>query len=315
MIRAGSRLERILHQGTFAVTAEVVPPRSADGSTVTAQARALVGYADAVNVTDNPTGAAHMSPVAGSHLVAAAGLEPVLQLTTRDRNRLGLTGDLLGGWALGARNVLCLTGDPPGGDDRGDTRSVFDLTVLELIGLAARLRDEGRLLSGAEVDPAPRYFIGAADLPLARPYDPNRLEQKADAGADFVQTQIVLDVDAFGEWAESIRPRGIFERMFLLVGVAPPRSAKTARFMRDHLPGVVVPDSLIAELEAAGPRAEEVGVRLTVDILAKLRAIPGVAGVHVMGLGQEDPVRKVIEGAGLHPRPAFLPQQADRSGQ
>ena len=312
MIRSGSRLERILHQGTFAVTAEVVPPRSADGATVTAQARALVGYADAVNVTDNPTGAAHMSPVAGSALVAEAGLEPVLQLTTRDRNRLGLTGDLLGGWALGARNVLCLTGDPPAGGDHREARAVFDVTVLELIGLAARLRDSGTLLTGASIDPAPRYFIGAADLPLATHYDPTRLEQKANAGADFVQTQIVLDVDAFGSWAESIRPRGIFERMFLLAGVAPPRSAKTARFMRDHLPGVVVPDALVAELEEAGPEAEDVGVRLTVDIVSKLRTIPGVAGVHVMGLGQEDPVRKVIEVAGLHPRPAFLPQQADR---
>jgi len=314
VISSGSRLERILHQGTFAVTAEVVPPRSADGAAVTAQARALVGYADAVNVTDNPTGAAHMSPVAGSALVAEAGLEPVLQLTTRDRNRLGLTGDLLGGWALGARNVLCLTGDPPAGGegDRPEARAVFDVSVLELIALAARLRDAGILLSGAAVDPAPRYFIGAADLPLATPYDPSRLEQKADAGADFVQTQIVLDVDAFGEWAESIRPRGIFERMFMLVGVAPPRTAKTAQFMRDHLPGVVVPDRLIRELEEAGSDAEEVGVRLTVDIVDRLRAIPGVAGVHVMGLGQEEPVRKVIEGAGLYPRPAFLPQPADR---
>jgi 5,10-methylenetetrahydrofolate reductase len=312
VIRSGSRLERILHQGTFAVTAEVVPPRSADGAAVTAQARALVGYADAVNVTDNPTGAAHMSPVAGSALVSAAGLEPVLQLTTRDRNRLGLTGDLLGAWALGARNVLCLTGDPPAGGDHRDARAVFDLSVIDLIGLAARLRDQGRMLTGADVEPAPHYFIGAADLPLATPYDPSRLERKADAGADFVQTQIVLDVDAFGEWAESIRPRGIFERMFLLAGVAPPRSAKTALFMREHLPGVVVPDGLIQELEEAGPDAEEVGVHLTVDIVAKLRAIPGVAGVHVMGLGREDPVRKVIDGAGLLPRPAFLPEQTDR---
>ncbi len=320
MIRAGSRLERILHHGTFAVTAEVVPPRSADGATVTAQARALVGYADAVNVTDNPTGAAHMSPVAGCALVAEAGLEPVLQLTTRDRNRLGLTGDLLGGWALGARNVLCLTGDPPAGGNHHDARGVFDIGVLELIGLAARLRDEGRLLTDAVVDPAPSFFVGAADLPLARPYDPSRLEQKAAAGADFVQTQIVLDVDAFGEWAESLRPRGIFERMFVLAGVAPPRSAKTALFMREHLPGVVVPDAVIRELEDAGPDAEDVGVRLTVEVsltvevVAKLRAIPGVAGVHVMGLGQEEPVRRVIQDAGLLPRPTVLPPVPSRQG-
>lgn len=303
MIRSESRLERILHAGLFCVTAEAVPPRSADPGAVTEQARALVGYADAVNVTDNPASSAHMSAVAGAALVAAAGLEPVLQLTCRDRNRLGLTGDLLGGWALGARNVLCLTGDPPSIGDHPDAREVFDLTVLELIGLVARLREKGELLSGERIDPAPRYFIGVADLPLANPYDPTRLEAKADAGADFVQTQIVYDVDALGEWAEGMRDRGIFERMFVIAGVAPPRGPRSARYMRDHLPGVVVPDGVIRALEEAGPDATEVGVRLTVEIVARLKGIPGVAGVHVMGLGKEDPVRRVVEGAGLLPRP------------
>jgi len=303
VIRSESRLERVLHHGTFAVTAEVVPPRSADPRAVTAQARALVGYVDAANVTDNPTGAVHMSSVAGVAMVTGTGLEPVLQLTTRDRNRLGLTSDLLGGWALGARNVLCLTGDPTALGDHPDARPVFDISVIDLIRLVASLRDEGRPLSGERIDPAPRYFIGAADVPLAPGYDPARLEEKADAGADFVQTQIVYDVDAFGEWAEAVRPRGIFERMFVLAGVAPPRGPRSARFMREHLPGVVVPDRVIEELDRAGPDAAETGVRLTVDVVAKLETIRGVAGVHVMGLGKEESVRRVIEGAGLLPRP------------
>jgi methylenetetrahydrofolate reductase (NADPH) len=303
--RSESRLERILHAGTFAVTAEVVPPRSADGAVVTEQARALVGYADAVNVTDNPTGAVHMTPVAGSAMVAEAGLEPVLQLTCRDRNRLGLTSDLLGGWALGARNVLCLSGDPTSLGDHPEARGVFDLDVLTLIRLVATLRSEGRSLAGHELTPAPKYFIGVADLPLATRYDPARLEQKADAGADFVQTQIVYDVDAFGEWAEAIRARGLFERMFVLPGVAPPRSPRSALFMREHLPGVVVPDEVVERLEQAGPDgAADVGVELTVDVVRRLRGIDGVAGVHVMGLGQEESVRGVIAGAGLLPRPA-----------
>ena len=303
-IRSGSRLERLLHDGTFCVTAEVVPPRSADPAPVVAQAAALLGYADAANVTDNPTAAVHMSPVAGAALVAGVGVEPTVQLTCRDRNRLGLTSDLLGAWAVGARNVLCLTGDPAGLGDHPGAKEVFDLTVLDLIRLAVRLRDEGRLLSGQVVEPRPRFFVGVAELPLADPYDPSRLEQKAEAGADFVQTQIVYDVDAFGEWVERVRPRGIAERMFVLAGVAPPRGPKTLRFMREHLPGVVVSDALVERLEAAGPDAEGEGVRATVEIVERLRAIPEIRGVHVMGIGREEGVVRVIRDAGLLPRPA-----------
>ena len=303
-LRSESRLERLLHSGTFAVTAEVVPPRSADPEAVRVQARGLVGYADAVNVTDNPTSSAHMSSQAGSALVVAAGLEPVIQLTCRDRNRIGLTSDLLGSWALGARNVLCLTGDPPSVGDHPEAKEVFDLTVLELIRLAAGLRAEGRLLSGAVIDPPPRFFIGVADVPLADGYSFDRLEQKADAGADFVQTQIVFDVEAFESWADQARARGILERMFVLAGVAVLRGPRSARYMEDHLPGVLVPDRIMRHLLDAGPDAEAEGVRLSVEVVARLKAIQGIAGIHVMGLGRMDPVRRVIQAAGLLPRPA-----------
>lgn len=306
MTASGGRLERVLRGGHFCVTAEVVPPRSADGSAVTEQARALVGYADAVNVTDNPTAHAHMSPLAGVSLVAAAGLEPTLQINSRDRNRLGVTSDLLGGWALGARNLLCLTGDPVSVGDHPDAKPVFDLTILDLIGLAVSLRDEGRMLSGATIEAPPRYFIGVADLPLSEGYDPARLEGKLDAGADFVQTQIVYDVPALAEWADRVRGRGIFDRASVLVGVAPLRSAKAARHMNENVPGVVVPESLIEALEEAGPDSEHEGVRSAVEIVNGLRAIHGIAGVHVMGLGREDAVRRVIEGAGLAPRPTAV---------
>ena len=306
MIRSESRLERIVHDGHFAVTAEVVPPRSGDGRAVTAQARALVGYADAVNVTDNPTGAAHMSSLAGAAFVRAAGLEPVVQLTCRDRNRLGLISDLLGAWGLGARNALCLTGDPTSSGDHPEAKAVYDIDVLDLIRLVVKLRDEGRTLTGHSLDPAPRFFIGVADLPLAPNYDVTRLERKADAGADFVQTQIVFDVDAFGEWAETIGSRGLFERMFILAGVAPLRGASSARYIREHLPGVLVPDGIVEQLDAAGPEASQVGVDLTVDVVNRLRKVPGLAGVHVMGLGNEEPVRRVIDRAGLLPRPTIV---------
>ena len=298
------RLESVLRSArNFAVTTEVVPPRSADPSSLVDQARALVGYADAVNVTDNPTARVHMSPLAGAAVVARAGLEPTLQLTVRDRNRLALAADLLGGWALGARNLLCLTGDPLSVGDHPEAAAVNDLGVTDLVRLAVGLRTDGRLGSGAEIADPPRYLVGVADSPFAERYDPGRLESKLDAGARFVMTQIVYDVDALAGWVEIVRTRGIAERASILVGVAPIRSAKQARYLDDHLPGVTVPPSMIAELEAAGPDAAALGAEQCVEIVRRLRDLPGVSGVHVMGLGREEAVRHVIERAGLLPRP------------
>jgi methylenetetrahydrofolate reductase (NADH) len=297
-------LETIIGSGRFAVTSEVVPPRSADPRSVFLQARDLVGYADAVNVTDNPTATAHMSPIAGVAAVARAGLEPTLQLTVRDRNRLALTADLLGGWSLGARNVLCLTGDPLSVGDHPDATPVVDLAVTDLVRLAAQLRAEGRLLSGAVIEDPPRFCIGVADSPLAPNYDPGRLEAKIDAGAAFVMTQITYDLDALVAWSEIVRARGILERAAVLVGVAPIRSAEQARYLIEHLPGVTVPPEMVVLLEQAGPGAEAMGVADCVRIVARLREIPGIAGVHVMGLGREEVVRHVIEAADLLPRPA-----------
>jgi 5,10-methylenetetrahydrofolate reductase len=297
------RLEAIARSGRFAVTSEVVPPRSADPRTVFLQARDLVGYADAVNVTDNPTATAHMSPLGGVAAVARAGLEPTLQLTVRDRNRLALTADLLGAWALGARNVLCLTGDPLSVGDHPDATAVVDLAVTDLVRLAAQLRAEGRLLSGAVIEEPPRFYVGVADSPLAPSYDAGRLEAKIDAGASFVMTQITYDLDALMSWSEIVRTRGILERAAVLVGVAPIRSAEQARYLSEHLPGVTVPPELMARLEQAGPDAEALGVADCVRIVDGLRETPGIAGVHVMGLGREAVVRRVIEEAGLLPRP------------
>ena len=297
------RLEAIARSGRFAVSSEVVPPRSADLRTVSLQARDLVGYADAVNVTDNPTATAHMSPVAGVAAVARAGLEPTLQLTVRDRNRLALTAELLGAWALGARNVLCLTGDPLSVGDHPDATAVVDLAVTDLVRLAAQLRSEGRLLSGAVIQEPPRFYLGVADSPLAPNYDPGRLEAKIEAGAAFVMTQITYDLDALMAWSEIVRARGILERAAVLVGVAPIRSAQQARYLIDHLPGVSVPSEMVTLLEQAGPDAEALGVADCVRIVDRLREVPGIAGIHVMGLGREAVVRRVIEEAGLLPRP------------
>lgn len=300
----GGRLGALLETGTFVVSGEIVPPRGTDGDVVRAQARGLVGYVDAANVTDNPTASAHMSPQAGVALVAGAGIEPTLQMTVRDRNRLALTADLLGAWTLGARNLLCLSGDPIHLGDHPDAPAVGDLDVPGLVGLARLLRDEGRTLGGTEVADPPRYLIGVADLPLADPYDPARLDAKLDAGADLIWTQITYDVEALAAWAEVIRARGVFQRARVLVGLAPLRSAKGARYMDEKLPGVQVPAAMIEALDAAGPdAAAAVGTQLTIEVVRGIQEIDGVSGVHLMGMGNEDVVRRVVEGAGLSPRP------------
>jgi methylenetetrahydrofolate reductase (NADPH) len=298
-----SRLGRILHRGDFAVTTEIVPPRSAGARELEAHGRALVGYADGVNVTDNPRASVHMSAVAGAAVLSRLAIEPILQMTVRDRNRLALTSDLLGAWSLGARAVLCLSGDPLSVGDHPDAAPVHDLTVLELVRLAAGLRDDGRPIAGEPVDDPPRYLVGVADAPLASPYDPGRLEAKLDAGAEFVQTQIAYDLEALQAWADAVRARGILERAGVIVGVTPLRSARTARFMNENLFGVTVPPGVISALEDAGPDAEAVGVEMAIALIRGLRAIPGVAGVHLMGMGRDEVVRRVVEGAGLFPRP------------
>ena len=299
----GGRLAALLARGEFVVTGEIVPPRGANPDAVAEHARALVGYVDAVNVTDNPTASPHMSPLAGARFVAEAGIEPTVQLVARDRNRLALTGDLLGAWALGARNVLALGGDPPSVGDHPDAAAVFDLSANEVVSLARRLREEGTTLAGAEVVDPPRYLIGVADAPLADPYDPGKLEAKLDAGADFVMTQIAYDVERLAAWADAMRILGVLDRAKVIVGVAPLRSAKQARFMDEKLFGVSVPPALIEALDTAGGDAERVGAGLTTELVRAIRQIRGVAGVHLMGMGNDAVVRQVVESAGLFPRP------------
>jgi methylenetetrahydrofolate reductase (NADH) len=297
------RLAALFAKGSFAVTGEIVPPKGASPVPVAEHARGLVGYVDAVNLTDNPVASAHMSPLAGVRFVAEAGIEPTVQLTVRDRNRLGLTADLLGAWALGARNVFCLSGDPVRVGDHPDATVVGDLTVNDVIALARRMRDEGTTLSGAELSDPPRYLIGVADVPLADPYDPARLVSKLDAGADFVTTQIVYDAERLAAWADRMRAEGLFGRAKVLIGVTPLRSAKQARFMDEKLPGVHVPAPMVEALEAAGDEASSVGMDLTATLVEEIRRIPDVAGIHVMAMGHDDVSRELVERTGLFPRP------------
>jgi methylenetetrahydrofolate reductase (NADPH) len=300
--RPGGHLAALLEGGTFVVTSELVPPRAGALGPALDAARGLVGYVDALNVTDNPRASAHMSPLAGVRAVRDAGIEPTLQLVARDRNRLALTADLLAGWALGARNVLLLAGDPIVRGEEPDARPVFDLSTEEVVALARRIRDRGTTGGGAEVADPPRYLIGVADVPLMDGYDVGKLEARLGAGADVIWTQIAYDVDRIGAWLDDVRPRGILERAKVIVGLVPLRSAANARFL-DGLFGVELPTSVVPALDSAGDDAEAIGVELTVDVVRRLRSIDGVAGVHLMGIGRDDLVRTVVERAGLLPRP------------
>jgi methylenetetrahydrofolate reductase (NADPH) len=299
----GGHLAALLARDEFVVTGEIVPPVGASITPITDHAVALVGSVDAVNLTDNPTATPHMSPVAGVAATAAAGIEPTIQLTVRDRNRMALTGDLLGAWALGARNLFCLSGDPIHIGDHPEAAVVADLDVNQAIGLAKRMREDGTTLAGVDLADPPRFLIGVADLPLADPYDPARLEGKLDAGADFVMTQIVYDVEALTTWAELMRGRGLFERAAVILGVMPLRSAKQARFMNERLPGVSVPPSMIEALEAAGEEGPAAGLELAVSLVEELRRIRGIAGIHVMSMGHDEATRALVARAGLFPRP------------
>jgi methylenetetrahydrofolate reductase (NADPH) len=299
------RLARLLAAGEFVVTGEIVPPRGASAAPIVEHAKGLAGYVDAVNLTDNPTASAHMSPLAGVRFAHEMGVEPTLQITARDRNSLALTADLLGAWALGARNVFCLTGDPVNVGDAPTAQTVGELSVAGLIGLAKRLRDEGTTLAGKEIDDPPRFLIGASETPLAEPYDPTVLEAKLDAGADFIMTQIVYDVDALASWAERMRARGLFERAAVIVGISPLNSAKQARFIDERLPGVSVSEEIVSALEAAGPDAPEIGLQQATGSISRVREIDGVAGVHIMAMGHDEATRALVERAGLFPRPTL----------
>lgn len=303
MTEPTGRLAAILRRGGFAVTGEIVPPKGGSAAPIAEHARELVGYVDAVNLTDNPTATAHMSPLAGVRVAADAGIEPTVQLTVRDRNRLGLTADLLGAWALGARNVFCLSGDPIAIGDHPEATPVIDLGVNDVVALARRMREEGTTLAGGDLEDPPRYLIGVADLPLAEPYDPARLDAKLEAGADFVTTQIVYDAERLAGWANVMRARGLFDRAKVLIGVTPLRSAKQARYMDEKLPGVHVPAATIDELERAGEDAASVGLDLTIRLVEAVRGIAGIAGIHLMAMGHDDVTRDLIERAGLFPRP------------
>jgi methylenetetrahydrofolate reductase (NADPH) len=311
----------VLRAGPFAVTAELNPPDTADPQAVYDAALVLSEVADAINCTDASGANVHMSSLGMAALLVRAGYEPVYQMSCRDRNRIALQGDLLGAAALGVGNVLCLTGDDVTAGDQPQAKRVFDFDSLQLLHTLRAMRDGGQFLSGRKLARPPRVFLGAAENPFAPPLEwrPQRLAKKAAAGAEFVQTQYIYDVPVFVRFMARVRDLGLDQRLYLLAGVGPLRSPKAAEFMRSHVPGVVIPQTLIDRLHKT-PRARwvEEGMQICVEIIEQVRGLAGVAGVHVMAFRQEEMVAEIIRRAGLFPRvsPAALHSpsapQADR---
>jgi methylenetetrahydrofolate reductase (NADPH) len=306
----GTNLEQVLAAGTFAVTAEVGPPRGGDPEAIRRKASFLRGVADAYNVTDNQTAVVRMSSIAGAKILLDEGLEPVMQMTVRDRNRIALQSDLMGAWALGIRNCLCISGDHQkagaGGKLKGHpgAKNVYDVDSIQLLAILRDLREQGVQESGDAVDEPVPFFIGAAWTPLAPPEDFRvlRLAKKVDAGADFIQTQAVYDVPGFAAAVETAREMELTERTAILAGIIVPRSAGMLKYMNANVPGVNVPDDLIQRMKSSkDPKAE--GIDVTVELIEAVRAIPGIRGVHLQAIEAEEVLPEVIERAGLLPRP------------
>jgi len=301
-----SNLEKILSSGKFAVTAELGPPRGADPAHMIELARKIKGSADAYNLTDNQTAIVRLSSIASASLIMQEGLEPVIQMTCRDRNRIALQSDLLGASALGIKNLLCLTGDHHTFGNEKSAKGVFDLDSISLLHMFRNMRDSNKQLSGEELESAPQVFLGAAENPFATPYEFRalRLLKKANAGAQFIQTQAIFDIDWFERWMSEVRKLGIHERVHILGGVIPVKSAGAARYMKNKVPGMIVPDSIIRRMKGAKEPKEE-GIRICIELIERLKQIEGVHGVHIMAIMWEQMVPRLVEESNLSPRPTF----------
>ena len=312
-MKSGSNLERVLETGEFAVTAELGPPKSADADEVVEKVHFLKGNVDAANVTDNQTAIVRMASIAACKLAVDQGLEPVMQMTCRDRNRLAIQSDVLGAYALGIRNLLCLTGDHQSFGNHPGAKNVFDIDGIQLVDIIKRMRDEKVFQCREEIRNTPkapvvepRLFIGAAVNPFGDPFPfrATRLAKKVNAGADFIQTQCIFDLDRFGRWMEQVRDRGLHEKVYILAGVMPVRSAGALNYMNNNVPGMSIPDALVKRMRGVDKKkASSEGIKICVETIQHLREIEGVRGVHVMAVEWERAVPRIVEGAGLLPRP------------
>ena len=304
-MKAGTNLEKVLSGGGFAVTGEAGPPKGTNPKVITRKAETLRTCCDAVNVTDNQTAIVRMCSLAGCVLLKQQGVDPVMQMVTRDRNRIALQSDVLGAIALGIGNILCLTGDHQKFGNHPSAKGVFDLDSIQLVQALKNMRDEKKFVSGEEVSGDIPLFIGAVENPFADPFEYRvaRLAKKVKAGADFIQTQAVFDVAKFSKWMAMAADRGLDKKTHIMAGIIPMKSAGMARYMRDSVSGVSVPDEFVKRMEQT-KNAKEEGVKIALETIQQVREIPGVHGIHIMAVGWEEIVPELVSKAGLMPRVA-----------
>jgi len=303
-MKAGSNLEKVFESGKFAVTAEIGPPQSANPEPLVHHARMLKGHADAFNLTDNQTAVVRLSSIASAVVIMREGIEPVIQMTCRDRNRIALQSDLLGAGALGVKNVLCLTGDHQTFGNEKNAKSVFDFDSISELQTFNALRTEGKQVGGEIIKDPPKVYLGCAENPFATPYEfrAMRLAKKVTAGADFCQTQAIFDMGMFEKWMDEVRARGLDKRIHILAGVIPMKSAGAARYMKNKVPGMIVPNEIIDRMKNAKDQKEE-GIKLCIEQIEHLKTVKGVHGVHIMPVAWEEMVPRIVKEAGLLPRP------------
>lgn len=305
-MKTESKLQKLLDSGHFAVTAEIGPPKHASAEGIRHHAQMMKDYVDATNITDNQTAIVRLSSIAAGVHVLDCGIEPIVQMTCRDRNRIAMQSDLLGAYSLGMRNVLCLSGDHQKFGNHPTSKNVYDIDSMQLIYYLRRMRDEKLFFSGEEIkEHEPRFFIGAVANPFADPFEFRvaRLEKKVEAGAQFIQTQCIFDMERFERFMEMVRERGIHERVHILAGVTPMKSWRAAKYIQNNVSGMIVPDELVERLKnAEDPKRE--GVEICIEQVKYIKEnIKGVHGVHIMAIAWEEVVPEIVERSGLYPRP------------
>ncbi len=301
-----SRLKKVLQRGDFAVTAECGPPKGADPEVVKSKGRVLKNHVDSVNVTDNQTGVVRLCSLAACALLRAEGLDPVLQMVTRDRNRIALQSDVLGASALGIRNILCLSGDHQSFGNQPQAKGVFDIDSMQLIQTVRRMRDAGEVIGGEKLTVPPQLFIGAVANPFADPfkYRATRLATKVEAGAEFIQTQCIFNLNRFKEWMGLIKDYGMADKVYILGGITPLKSVRMAEYMAKQVAGMDIPEEIINRMKSVPAKEQrQEGIKIAVETIHALKEIDGVHGVHIMAIEWEDAVPQIVEEAKLFPRP------------
>jgi len=305
-MKTESVLEKVIASGNLAVTSECGPPRGSSSEKIIEKAKMLQGYVDAVNVTDNQTAMVRMSSFAACVFIKQLGMSPILQMVTRDRNRLAMQADILGAYAHGIDTMLCLSGDHPHFGDHPMAVNVHDIDSVQLLQMVKDMRDEGKFQGGDDISNPPKMFIGAAANPFADPFELRvaRLAKKIKAGADFIQTQCIYNLDKFEKWMEGVRDRGLHEKVHILAGITPMKSAGMAKYMKNRVPGMDVPDEIIKRM-AGVPKEKQPdeGIKISVEAIERLKEVEGVKGFHLMAIEWEEKVPEMAEKAGLLPRP------------